>query len=702
MKRKFLRTIGISFLFLSLLAGTQVHAEDQVLTLYFCGTGIKSDAYEAANSAWHQPELLCELFRDDSSHKIKQGEWVTGFWEPVWDETGDVGPHHRYILNGAGTSPEFNIFDIIFDLLGTADPNFGHRTWDLINYEAKCALELVIEHHSGEDVILNLVGYSRGGISCLKFANYVYVKDYPQVKKINILAYDPVPGGFDPIGSFGDDFNLSEKVNQYVALYADHERAYMFEPVIPQRSSNTTKMLMVRVPGSHETLVGNRQVDGHSITFLQYNTQENLEDQGYEYVSIVSKIIAHQLLTSVEWGNVPLDTGYGGVDTRNLFENKLNNMWAQDYQSIPSWSFYPAFGTYDLCYASMGRNHHLRFVTPLSAVYGRLCFIAPYRHASEWAWCWCPPWYIWFGNAEQVYWLNDIVPAISGNTWDILQSFRGDPPLDDTTPPVPNLAALPTMICECSASITTSPTATDNTAGMVTGTTPDPLYYSELGEYTITWLYDDGNGNISTQEQTVIVQDTMAPLPDEETLPTVQGECSAAITSIPNATDNCSGTIAGTTDDPLVYTKKGTYTVTWVYHDGNGNIETQPQTVIVTDTTPPVLNPVPDKSSLWPPNHKMVDIVIKANASDNCGPPTLSCSVASNEPTAGAGKGDKSPDWTEPVINQETGAIKLKLRAERNGNGNGRVYTITITAEDNSGNSSQKAAAIIVPHEKKK
>ncbi|MEO6095696.1 MAG: hypothetical protein ABIW76_08450 [Fibrobacteria bacterium] len=48
---------------------------------------------------------------------------------------------------------------------------------------------------------------------------------------------------------------------------------------------------------------------------------------------------------------------------------------------------------------------------------------------------------------------------------------------------------------------------------------------------------------------------------------------------------------------------------------------------------------------LWPPNHKMVDVVIDANAADNGGYVSLAASVSSNEPQEGLGDGDMAVDW---------------------------------------------------------
>ena len=147
----------------------------------------------------------------------------------------------------------------------------------------------------------------------------------------------------------------------------------------------------------------------------------------------------------------------------------------------------------------------------------------------------------------------------------------------------------------------------------------------------------------------------------------------------------------------------GVHTITLQADDGFNEPVSGEITVEIVDETSPTLDPAANMTILWPANHKMVDIVIEANASDNSGLPiTLSASISSNEPINGTGDGDHSPDWTEPVIDQENGIITFQLRAERSGKGDGRVYTITITASDTSNNSTTANVAITVPHDKKK
>ncbi len=160
--------------------------------------------------------------------------------------------------------------------------------------------------------------------------------------------------------------------------------------------------------------------------------------------------------------------------------------------------------------------------------------------------------------------------------------------IKDVTPPV--VPVLPDVTGECSA-MATAPTTTDNCAGTVTGTTSDPLTYTTQSTHVITWTFDDGHGNSSTAKQNVIIKDVTPPV--IPVLPDVTGECSATATA-PTTTDNCAGTVTGTTNDALTFTTQGTHVITWTFDDGHGNSSTAKQNVIIKDVTPPVVPVLPD------------------------------------------------------------------------------------------------------------
>ena len=157
----------------------------------------------------------------------------------------------------------------------------------------------------------------------------------------------------------------------------------------------------------------------------------------------------------------------------------------------------------------------------------------------------------------------------------------------DNIPPA--IPVLNNIIAQCSVTVT-APTTTDNCAGIVIGTTGDytiPHTFNTEGTYSIVWRFDDGNGNVITITQNVIIDDTVAPVPNIANLPNITvNDCSLSTLTAPTATDNCKGAIIGTTNTPLPITTIGTSVVTWTYNDGNGNITTQTQNVIL--TKPPI------------------------------------------------------------------------------------------------------------------
>lgn len=141
----------------------------------------------------------------------------------------------------------------------------------------------------------------------------------------------------------------------------------------------------------------------------------------------------------------------------------------------------------------------------------------------------------------------------------------------------------------------------------------------------------------------------------------------------------------------------GTNTLGVAATDSTGNTTSCSSTVIVVDTIPPVITAVSaNPHVLWPPNHKMIAVRVRANVTDDCGPARWRIiSVSSNEPVNGQGDGNTSPDW------EITGDHTVNLRAERSGrNRAGRVYTITVRAADAAGNLSEsRIVRVLVPHD---
>jgi hypothetical protein len=246
-----------------------------------------------------------------------------------------------------------------------------------------------------------------------------------------------------------------------------------------------------------------------------------------------------------------------------------------------------------------------------------------------------------------------------GNTISQSQSIV----INDLTPPVANIASLPNVNSECAITSLESPSATDNCSGIISGTHDVTLPLTAQGTTTVTWTYDDGNGNIATQTQEVIINDASAPTVDVATLAAITAECSINPTS-PTATDNCAGSITGTPNIAFPITASGI--ITWTFDDGNGNSSTQTQEVIINDFS----TPTPDIANLAVINSECSFSPTAPTATDNC-----------------AGSISGTPDITFPIT--EDGII---IWTYDDGNGNTTTQTQEVIINDVSAPTADLAA----------
>jgi len=227
--------------------------------------------------------------------------------------------------------------------------------------------------------------------------------------------------------------------------------------------------------------------------------------------------------------------------------------------------------------------------------------------------------------------------------------------------------------------------------------------YGSGQEYDPTKDYRDSDEVIVT-----VIADTEPPVFD-----TVEdivagndpGECSAIVEYQVTATDDCGEAFVACDPASGSGFPVGETTVACTATDAVGNVAVETFTITVEDREAPVVTGITDPISIWPPNHKYVTFTAEdfvLIVSDNCTDLSLDdfviAQATSDEPEDANGSGDGS---TRNDIAISPDLKKVALRSERQGKGNGRVYTLVFKVMDDSGNATETAFQVHVPHSKK-
>ena len=121
---------------------------------------------------------------------------------------------------------------------------------------------------------------------------------------------------------------------------------------------------------------------------------------------------------------------------------------------------------------------------------------------------------------------------------------------------------------------------------------------------------------------------------------------------------------------------------------------------VVSVNDPPVcVDAAPSVASLWPPNHKFVDITVEGVTDPDGDPIAITIdSIFQDEPTDTFGDGAFTPDG---IIDGDTAGIRAERSGTKKVPGNGRVYHIAFTAEDGNGGTCSGTVMVGVPHDVK-
>jgi hypothetical protein len=216
----------------------------------------------------------------------------------------------------------------------------------------------------------------------------------------------------------------------------------------------------------------------------------------------------------------------------------------------------------------------------------------------------------------------------------------------------------------------------------------------------------------SVQAQQIVAIDTDAPVTTAQAAPppNAAGWNNTNVTVTLTATDNpggsgvarieynLDGTGWQTYTAPVTIATDGIHTVQYRAIDRATNQESPKSLTVKLDKTPPTVACSVNPSSLWPPNHKLVDVTATVTVTDAGSGQAgfVLVSVASNEPDNGQGDGDTAGDVQGFALT--TADTTGQVRAERSGGGSGRIYTLTYRGMDIAGNTATCNTTVTVDH----
>lgn len=261
-----------------------------ILTIFFCGTG--STKFDNTHENFWDGELVSTLASHHAGREFAEWIVVDGPGtsnlqaDELFTKSADYGMsgtlfgkgweenvlHAMNIIKGQCDWQRVQLTEAEYNRLKAAGipiedvKTEGTWFWRKYNYGDRSITqqklqEQIIKTFRKDGVIptqVNLVGWSRGGISCHMLANAMFKDSALKNIPVNIFAIDPVPG----IGNFQEHrVKLNSNVKEYVGFYARDERSKGFSCVVPQTATGTRTHIFP-IPGRHATLAGNASADG--------------------------------------------------------------------------------------------------------------------------------------------------------------------------------------------------------------------------------------------------------------------------------------------------------------------------------------------------------------------------------------------------------------------------------------------------------
>lgn len=184
---------------------------------------------------------------------------------------------------------------------------------DNIRHAIAVLAKRIFDDGSTDSKTINLIGWSRGAVTCLRMANWFKEFLGPDIK-CNIFAIDPV-AGLDAGTTLMDTRIVPDNVLRYVGIYAMDERRNDFRPQDQSKlyiqDPHRTQTAYLAFPGVHNTVVTPSNKCPEVAKIVRYMAYQFLSKLGTNF---------HRPVTGENWHSV-LELYAAIFQKRTQYEN---------------------------------------------------------------------------------------------------------------------------------------------------------------------------------------------------------------------------------------------------------------------------------------------------------------------------------------------------------------------------------------------
>jgi hypothetical protein len=220
----------------------------------------------------------------------------------------------------------------------------------------------------------------------------------------------------------------------------------------------------------------------------------------------------------------------------------------------------------------------------------------------------------------------------------------------------------------------------------------------------MTFTCSATSGGGSASESVTVKRDATVPVMTSTSTssPNVYGWNNTPVVATYTASDAMSGIDPDASDlgDDVLSTSGVGQLTSGTAVDLAGNSSSIVDGPINIDLEAPLLSCDINPKSIWPPNHKMVDVTATVNLTDALSGPDgfVLSSVSSDEADSGLGGGDVPNDIQD--FDMGTTDTEGQVRAERDDASDGRTYSVVYVGSDLAGNTAQCDLPVQILHDK--